>query len=795
MKKSLLLLGCLLALAGCSNNNEEKPSPSPEPVEEEQQMSWAFNYSNEVTFLESYDTSEITLKVNLPDGNVVSVENEDLIFDTEPFNSSNFTGKTKILVSCPEYEIEDELVINIKPRTDYKILFFGNSFSDNVITNMKQISNDLGISSKIGNLNIGGSSLSNHLYQLATGYASYTYTNINENGVKENTSGVKATVGLNKEDWDFISLQQNTALVGQHNSYDCLNSLVKGIWEELPSSNHAQFVFHSTWAVQADCDNAERFEPYNWDQNYMYQCAIECLQEEVLTSPYFKAIIPNATSMQNARSSFVGDVLTTDGYHANLLGRFVIGLTAVKSLTGCDLTQLTYRPEGVSELEQLMAIEAATNACLKPFEVSKSSYQEGPKEEIIDVENDKNYKKLDIDWIDGNYYNRMQSSNLSNDPAASNKFVCTPIYKRTDLPIGTILNLDPNYGVRRHAWETLTTKYDTREDMYDTTVKQIVVDYAFWGEYKYFAFNVSKRVVEALPNFDGVHAALSIYVPINPVDDGDDPIYHEGEEEELVRKTIDWIDGNYYSRVTSGSSLANDPAAKTKYCCTPIFTKEDLPNGSKLVITSGWRVLRHAWETLTTTYTTKEDPYSALTIFVNDSFWGVYNYCAFNVCKNNYAALENFDEAHGALKIYVPKNSESGGEIIVEDPYKDFDKLTINWNDGTYISRPKGTGLVNDPAAKNKWCCTQYFTPEDIPVGSKLVMLSGWVIRRCAFETMESKYENKETEYKQLVVDVDSSWWGVYKFAAFNVCYTPTAAALENFDVAHTALTIYVPKK
>ena len=93
----------------------------------------------------------------------------------------------------------------------------------------------------------------------------------------------------------------------------------------------------------------------------------------------FEIIIPNGTAIQNARTSFIGDTLTRDGHHLTYnLGRYIAGLTLVKTITGVDVTQINYAPNGLSEEYIKIAIESCNNAFENPFSITNSTYTSMP---------------------------------------------------------------------------------------------------------------------------------------------------------------------------------------------------------------------------------------------------------------------------------------------------------------------------------------------------------------------------------------------------------------------------------
>lgn len=72
-----------------------------------------------------------------------------------------------------------------------------------------------------------------------------------------------------------------------------------------------------------------------------------------------------------------------DGYHlSDPFGRYIAGLMYFKSITGFDVSPLSipFRPDGVSEEHQRLAMEVVNSAYLKPNEVTQSIFIEIPNQ-------------------------------------------------------------------------------------------------------------------------------------------------------------------------------------------------------------------------------------------------------------------------------------------------------------------------------------------------------------------------------------------------------------------------------
>ena len=255
-----------------------------------------------------------------------------------------------------------------------KILAIGNSFSEDALTYVYQIAADLGVQEiKLGNLFIGGCSLATHDSNITNNNAAYTYF-VCDNGNWTSYQNHTIQAALESDNWDFITFQQASGDSGMSNTYRILSELVGKVEKYCPAAN---FAWHMTWAYQGDSDHVD-FGKYGSNQNTMYQAIVSAVQDMVVTNGDIGILIPSGTAIQNARTSYLGDTLTRDGYHLSLdVGRYIAGLCYVKALTGLELTG-SFRPSGLDDGECQIALEAVNNAFVKPYEVTRSQYGEEP---------------------------------------------------------------------------------------------------------------------------------------------------------------------------------------------------------------------------------------------------------------------------------------------------------------------------------------------------------------------------------------------------------------------------------
>ena len=251
------------------------------------------------------------------------------------------------------------------------ILTIGNSFSDDMMEYVWDILTDAGVPDvTLGNLYIGGCSLALHADNANNDRPAYDYR-VNIDGVWHTTPETPLSAALSSRQWDIVSLQQASHDSGLPETYNGdLDALIAYVRRFQPK---ARLVWHMTWAYAANSDHG-CFPRYHCDQMTMYRCITDAVQTQVQTRGAFDAVIPSGTSIQNARTSSLGDTLNRDGFHLSIpLGRYTAGLTLARTLCGCDLDRIGYKPEGVSAAEQRIAAAAATAAVDTPFAVTPLS--------------------------------------------------------------------------------------------------------------------------------------------------------------------------------------------------------------------------------------------------------------------------------------------------------------------------------------------------------------------------------------------------------------------------------------
>ena len=397
------------------------------------------------------------------------------------------------------------------------ILAIGNSFSDDGLWLLYDILEQLGYDDIIvANLYIGGCTVATHKSNLENDASAYTYR-INKDGTWNNKNGYKASKALAEQKWDYISLQQasdHSGLVDKYVEAD-INYIYEYAYSIAKEKNpDVKFVWHMTWAYQQNSTHSA-FVNYNKNQLTMYNGIINAVQTVIVPNSNSPIIVPSGTTIQNLRTTFLGDTITRDGYHLNeAFGRYAAALTWAIKLTGKNIDDIV-RPSSVSAKYDPLCKEAAKNACLHPFEITESQFKEDTNTVTINYDN---YNLLPhSEYILGNgYYNSQDSSKyltrINDGSDFCNGFITTKLLTKDDLPIGSIIVLGSGYQYRPEGWVD-EAKQASRNP--NTTEAVIVVDEAWWGNYIYRAFNISKVGGGVLTGnaYEDALANFNIYIP------------------------------------------------------------------------------------------------------------------------------------------------------------------------------------------------------------------------------------------------------------------------------------------
>lgn len=255
-----------------------------------------------------------------------------------------------------------------------RVLAIGNSFSEDAVEHyLHELGVAAGKKMVVGNLYIGGAPLSRHWDNVLADEGAYRYRKTAVDGSKHEELNVSISAALADEAWDYISLQQASSLSGRFEFYEKplagLFGYIKGA-----TGGQAQVIWHQTWAYAANSTH-DGFVHYDRDQLTMYEAIMDASRRATEWVP-IDLLVPSGTAIQNARTSFIGDNLTRDGYHLDLyIGRFTAACTWFEALFGQRAPVDKFRPENVSVEQAKVAQQAAQAAVTQTYEITDLGHE------------------------------------------------------------------------------------------------------------------------------------------------------------------------------------------------------------------------------------------------------------------------------------------------------------------------------------------------------------------------------------------------------------------------------------
>ena len=293
---------------------------------------------------------------------------------------------------------------DVVDKSSIKILSIGHSFSKDVmVTNLYNMFKEGGYDEVvIGYLYMAGCSMPKHLYNIQNSLAQYQYGK-NSTGSWVTTSNVSALTALKDEDWDFVTVQSSPDYIGgqtissitlgvnsegdkiegiNQTEYEAMDEITDWILANATNAD-VKIDYHMIWAFSEGC-NLWSYTYHNYDQMTMYNNIIEMTKQEVVNHSDINSIIPCATSIQNARTSFMGDNFNmpdatqggSDGYHLNDYGDYVAALTWYCHYSK-DNADVMAGYTGVLSSDQFEAVAEAVNNAISDWDsVTQSTYTE-----------------------------------------------------------------------------------------------------------------------------------------------------------------------------------------------------------------------------------------------------------------------------------------------------------------------------------------------------------------------------------------------------------------------------------
>ena len=512
----LLALACVVSMTLTGCGKKENPAGSTGAAETNATGSAQQNNTESTTGSANQDSTESTT-----DSATESTTGSD------SNNTSGGETNTKPSVDTTGSNMTQPTNTAWKEDGVLKILTIGNSFSVDCMQFVYEIAKAAGVEKvKLGNLYISGCSLEKHLTNAKSDAKAYTFYT-NESGKWVTNNNCKLSTGVKYDNWDFVSFQQASGSSGKADTYDTMNELLP-IVEGYCTNDKVEFMWHMTWAYQGDSTHSS-FKDYGKNQMTMYNAILDAVKTKIVPNSKITRIIPNGTAVQNARTSYLGDTLTRDGYHMSKdKGRVLAGITVVATTAGIpwDTIDLSGVCSDASFVK--VALESAKNAVAAPFAVTQSAITKKDtttnsgssgntgntgSTEITDSSIDATkYDRVALTLHKNAYYNSSKGTGLTTGTATAEKYFATQTFTKETLPVGSVIVIADGWKYRPEAWKGTAT---TSSRPGEVTTKTVTVTEEWWGSWTTRGFNIAKTSASSLANYttDQIDEVIQIYIP------------------------------------------------------------------------------------------------------------------------------------------------------------------------------------------------------------------------------------------------------------------------------------------
>ena len=292
-----------------------------------------------------------------------------------------------------------------------KILTLGHSLAVDCGHMLNRVAAAEGYDSlKIATLYYSGCPLASHVQYLTNNspeYSLYVSESKTPDLVPEIFKSVTMEYALRYDYWDIVIMQGGVFEIAASKKYTDGNikTIQKYVLENCLNPN-VKFAWHMTWVPPTDNSLRDQYPypenntyysgyiPYSDDRSTMYQCVVDCVQKHIVTDETFQFVIPTATAMENALSSYLEETdIHRDYVHASDLTRVMnsyvwycklLGIEKVEEIKMDTIPVAFFKStKGVedrvlTDAEKAIILEAINNALKNPYEMTPSQYTTAP---------------------------------------------------------------------------------------------------------------------------------------------------------------------------------------------------------------------------------------------------------------------------------------------------------------------------------------------------------------------------------------------------------------------------------
>lgn len=263
---------------------------------------------------------------------------------------------------------------------------------------------------KVGTLYYSGCRLSRHVEHLTQNKSEYDLflsSTDDPDNIPAVTYGVTMEYALRLDYWDIIIMQGNPFEIAANEATieGDIKTIQNYVREKCLNPN-VKFAWHMDWATPTDNDLRDtytlpgvnpyykNYEAYGDDRTTMYKSIVNTVQTKVVTNETFQFVIPTATAMENALSSYLEEKdIHRDYSHATDMTRVmnsyvwfcrVFGIEQLNEIKMDTIPVKFFRSTKdiqdrvLTEAEKAIILESVNNALKTPFAMTQSQYTTAP---------------------------------------------------------------------------------------------------------------------------------------------------------------------------------------------------------------------------------------------------------------------------------------------------------------------------------------------------------------------------------------------------------------------------------
>ena len=301
----------------------------------------------------AYENNQVKVRVIVTEDNInVYLDGSDIPSITKKIASVAHSGMQVGFRSQVASQIFSDISIsneaNAPENKTVKVLMVGNSYAQDTMTYAHEIAKADGINMVCGVLYYGACTVKQHVEFIKNNEAVYTYF---KNGGTDRTQATFFDV-LYDEDWDYVTIQTGKGEQGlKETFYPYLPWLIALVENRLPSVEIGLF---ESWAVPKCYEGTgnSRLSHYNDNSQQMYESIISTFKD-LKQENGVNFVVPSAEAFYRMDQTDICDnsVFETSFFrdntaHANEKGRYMLGLTMYKAITGRTVEGNGFVPMG-----------------------------------------------------------------------------------------------------------------------------------------------------------------------------------------------------------------------------------------------------------------------------------------------------------------------------------------------------------------------------------------------------------------------------------------------------------------